>query len=245
MKTSQVKFHFLPLCIILCLLSSCTNRIKDEIQKWQGKQLILPDNHLMINPGRYSIDPLKKRLKILTLVNANCGKCVEELTDWKRFISQVDTGHVGFIFLCHSQDELMLLKRTDSLIIKLSYPYFQDPDKKLISRNSFSDDVRYQTFLLDTENKVILIGNPIYHAQIRNLYLKEIQERLNTADTGNGVRFIDEPGRVRIQVDGNIIFKDDEGKILSKKEMKEKAGSGKYILDHNSNTNTITLKEIK
>ena len=247
MKNIRTIFHLLTLCIILCLSNSCTNRMKieEEVQKWQGKQLIMPNNHLMMNPGKYSIDPLSKKLKIFTLVNASCGKCVEELIDWKKFMSQVDTSQVGFVFLCHSNDRLMFLRHTDSLIVKLSYPYFYDPDKKLISMNSFSENPRYQTFLLDSGNKVILIGNPIYHEQIRCLYLRELQKRYNTITAGGGVRFINEPGRIRIQADENVIFKDEKGNILSKKEMKEKAASGKYMLDHNSNTNIITLKKIE
>lgn len=247
MRHTRNIFRFLSLYIILCYSNSCSNRMKieKEIQKWQGKQLILPNNQSMINPGKYSINPLSKKLKVLTLINANCGKCVEQLTDWKNFMSSVDTSQVGFVFLCNSDDEFMLLKHTDSLIIKMSYPYFQDTNKELTSRNSFSNDIRYQTFLLDSENKVILIGNPIYHEQILNLYLKKIQEKLNTIDNGNGLRFINEPGRIRIQADENIIFKDEEGNILTQKEMKEKASSGKYMLDHNSNTNVITLKKIE
>lgn len=246
MNTAKFIFLSASLGILLCLFDSCRSKpqIKAVVEEWQGKELILPTSNLMKNAEKFHFNPLSKKLKILTLINASCGKCVEELVDWKKFMAQTDTSRVGFIFLCYSIDEFIGFDRMDSTTIKLSYPYFQDRDRKLIVENSFSKNILYHTFLLDEVNKVILVGNPIYHEQIRNLYLKEIQERLNTIDTGNGVRFINEPGRIRIQTEEKIIFKDEKGNILSKKEMKEKAGSGKYMLDHNSKTNVITLRKI-
>ena len=36
--------------------------------------------------------------------------------------------------------------------------------------NKFNDDPMFQTFLLDQNNKILLIGNPIYNAEIKTLY---------------------------------------------------------------------------
>ncbi len=38
---------------------------------------------------------------------------------------------------------------------------------------------RYHTFLLSRKNEVILVGNPLLNSKIRELYISEINKRLN------------------------------------------------------------------
>ena len=45
------------------------------------------------------------------------------------------------------------------------------------NKNHFPTEIQLQTFLLDRENKVILMGNPIYNPEIKQLYLKVIKEQ--------------------------------------------------------------------
>jgi hypothetical protein len=48
---------------------------------------------------------------------------------------------------------------------------FQD---KLNKQNRFPADITFQTFLLDKDNKVVVIGNPVHNTAVRGLYLKQI-----------------------------------------------------------------------
>ncbi|MCD7937236.1 MAG: hypothetical protein LUG98_10280 [Tannerellaceae bacterium] len=41
--------------------------------------------------------------------------------------------------------------------------------------NGFPDHLSFRTFLLDHENKVVLIGNPVLNAAMKELYLNEIR----------------------------------------------------------------------
>ncbi len=40
--------------------------------------------------------------------------------------------------------------------------------------NHFPSDVNFQTFLLDSQNKVLAIGNPVHNKKVRDLYLQII-----------------------------------------------------------------------
>ena len=40
--------------------------------------------------------------------------------------------------------------------------------------NKFPQDITFQTFLLDQDNKVKVIGNPVHNLAVRDLYLKQI-----------------------------------------------------------------------
>lgn len=42
--------------------------------------------------------------------------------------------------------------------------------------NNFPSDMSFQTFLLDEDNKVVAIGNPVHNPKVKELYLKIIQE---------------------------------------------------------------------
>ncbi len=53
-------------------------------------------------------------------------------------------------------------------------PICLDQSDKLNELNHFPADGRFQTFLLDKYNKVVVIGNPIHNPNIRELYLKEV-----------------------------------------------------------------------
>jgi hypothetical protein len=48
----------------------------------------------------------------------------------------------------------------------------EDRPKKI---NSLSKDKNFQTFLLDSNNRVILVGNPMNNKNIFDLYLREIE----------------------------------------------------------------------
>ena len=58
---------------------------------------------------------------------------------------------------------------------KFTYPIYIDVADSLNRLNHFSSDERFQTLLLDKDNKVVAIGNPINNPKVKELYLKIIQ----------------------------------------------------------------------
>ena len=57
-----------------------------------------------------------------------------------------------------------------------NYPVIFDYDDKLNSINHLSKNIDYQTFLLDENNKIILVGNPIRRPKLLDLYLQQISK---------------------------------------------------------------------
>jgi len=53
-------------------------------------------------------------------------------------------------------------------------PYFQDEDEKFKKVNSFPGDMSSQVFLLDKDNRVVLVGSPIGNTKLWQLYRKQI-----------------------------------------------------------------------
>lgn len=78
----------------------------------------------------------------------------------------------SFLFFFQSDDkkEIRYLLKKDNF----DKPICMDQSDRLNELNHFPADGRFQTFLLDKDNKVVVIGNPIHNPNIRELYLKEI-----------------------------------------------------------------------
>ena len=61
-------------------------------------------------------------------------------------------------------------------INKFSYPIFYDYKGECNKQNKLPQHVFYQTFLLDENNKVLLIGKPTPGSNLWNLYKKIISQ---------------------------------------------------------------------
>ena len=58
--------------------------------------------------------------------------------------------------------------------VAFDLPVCVDTEDRLNKLNHFPADAAFQTFLLDRDNKVVIIGNPVYSVAMKDLYLKEI-----------------------------------------------------------------------
>jgi len=165
--------------LVCCKESGRGNADKKTVAKWTNRSLNLPLNDSLIFNNSSNQIPHKKDIKILTLINGGCGTCVDELSDWKLFINKIDTSSVGVIFLVESFDGTISLddfKNTDSAYVRLNYPYYNDIDLSIFSKYDFPHEKKYQTFLLNQKNEVVLIGNPIFSEAMEDLYLKKISQ---------------------------------------------------------------------
>ena len=71
---------------------------------------------------------------------------------------------------------------------KFIYPVCFDEEDSLNKLNHFPTDMAFQTFLLNSDNKVLAIGNPI-NPKVKELYLKIIQsEKIGRKDESKVTR---------------------------------------------------------
>jgi hypothetical protein len=171
------------LSVILFLLVSCEHDEKKQaltnlVAQWQGKEVLFPDSliftHYATDTVEYSIHA--SDYKVLVYVDSmGCTSCKLQLSRWKELIAEIDSltnGEVPFLFFFYPKDyeEMYYLLDADGF----DYPVCVDVDDKLNRLNQFPEDVSYQTFLLDKNNRVVVIGNPVRHSQIKELYIKQI-----------------------------------------------------------------------
>jgi hypothetical protein len=181
-----MKSYFSYCLLFLLVLFSCQGDKKKRsiarlVVEWQGKEIIFPEGMVFT---RYLTDTTDYRIpeseyKVLIYVDSiGCASCKLQLSKWKEFIAYTDSAsqsNIPFLFFFHPKDygEIRHLLKLEGFDL----PVCIDLEDKLNRLNRFPADMTFQTFLLDKENKVTVIGNPIHNLAVKELYLKRISEQ--------------------------------------------------------------------
>jgi hypothetical protein len=147
-------------------------KVTEKIDFWLGKKMFLP--HYDSLDKSYSLK--NKGIKIVSYIDGNCGKCIEEVFKWKQLTTKNKVfDKVDIIFFINSMD-------FESLISFIEFkepfplPLINDKENVFFSRNGLADNKMFQTFMLDQNNNVLIVGNPMLGDKILQLYIRTIQE---------------------------------------------------------------------
>ena len=177
-----MKFKIMTLFLGLLLLSCKDNSQKEKItalvKEWQGKQIKFPKDPTFTKYVTDTTDfqiPTKGHKVLIYVDSLGCTSCKLQLAKWNEFIAYTDSatgGNVPFLFFIHSKnvDETKYLLKID----EFDYPICIDDTDQLNKLNTFPSNSIFQTFLLDADNKVVVLGNPIHNLSVKELYIKEI-----------------------------------------------------------------------
>jgi hypothetical protein len=147
--------------LILGICSSCEEyvhrkKIESLVKEWTGKTIVFVTEIPCISVMQDTICPCisNKPYKILLYTDAKgCESCKLQPNKWN----------------------ILYILRRD----RFDYPIHIDHEDKLNKLNKFPTDVNYQCFLLDKDDKVILIGNPFTNPSLWKLCKKIISENHN------------------------------------------------------------------
>lgn len=179
-------YLLIGITLFLCF-SSCKKskekKLEDLILQWNAKQIVFPTNPVFTIYGEKEIDYQipQSDFKIVQYVDSlGCASCKLQIVKWKKFVSYLDSvtnQKVPCIFFFHPQK-----KRELKLELKMAhfdYPVCFDMGDEFNKLNKLPSDMLFQTMLLDKNNRVIAIGNPIYRPKIKELYLNLIMGNKN------------------------------------------------------------------
>ena len=188
MSTHQ-KPWILVLLIVVCSVCSCKDNKKQKeivkmVSEWTGKEILFPENLPCYVSGKETLqgfcdEYFDKEFKILMYVDsAGCSDCRLKLFEWKQLMKETDSlfhGKVGFLlfFQPKSMNEMEYLLAKN----EFDYPVFVDVKSMINGLNRFPQAIQYQCFLLDKDNKVLMIGNPVLNRKIWELYKAQIGEK--------------------------------------------------------------------
>ncbi|MDR2910132.1 MAG: DUF1573 domain-containing protein [Bacteroidales bacterium] len=183
-----MKSHLLLLFLVIsaCSVFSCKNNRKrleatDIITEWAGKEIIFPENVSCYTAGKDTLPLIcnewfDREFKILMYVDsAGCSSCRLNLFEWNQLIEEADSlfqGKVGFLLYFQPKNErdMVSIFARD----RFNYPVFMDINGEINRLNRFPQAMEYQCFLLDKDNKALMIGNPVLNPGIWELYKEQI-----------------------------------------------------------------------
>lgn len=167
------------LYLVVLVFVGCKSGDKQDIenlwQEWKGKVVHFPQNSIFTIYGKDTVKfNMDGSCKILLYVDSiGCTGCKLQLQQWKGLMEEffrLSKKEISFVFYVSPKDktELELLLQSEEFV----YPICIDKKDELNKLNCFPENEDFHTLLLDKENKVVLIGNPINNMKIKELYLK-------------------------------------------------------------------------
>ena len=184
------KLYLLLLMVYFC---SCQESREEAmlrlVQEWSGKEIKFPARSVFTVQGKDTVDFDFEDVdyKVVTYIDSvGCTSCKLQLHRWKQLVAEVDSltdGSVPFLFYFHPKNikELRYLTRRDGF----TYPVCFDEQDEINRLNQFPSVMDFQTFLLDKDNKVVAMGNPILNPNIKDLYLEVIAQKPKSKPSGH------------------------------------------------------------
>jgi hypothetical protein len=155
-------------------------KLADELRMFKETAIILPSNMLYKGHDGHLPDPtlLNRPLKMVVYINSeNCESCkLQTLIPMHIFI--IENRHnknFGIIVILSPSN----IESAESFLEEMRFrqTVFYDLDGSFERLNPhLQKNENFHTFLLDEENKVILIGNPVRNTKLKNLYFKELNK---------------------------------------------------------------------
>lgn len=163
-------------CIEKKSLSKEQRDVLQVVEKMTGQHILFPKG---MNTN-FKIDSLlKKESKLVVyLDSAECAECKLSLDEWYVKIREMKfvNKDVAFVFIINSSSDSLI----NSLLKKhrFDYPIFIDKSNSFFDLNSLGGDHRFQVFLLDKENNIMLVGDPIRNDRIWKLYKEKLNKKV-------------------------------------------------------------------
>lgn len=174
---SLIRFKII-LTILIVVFVSCKNKkVEDQIFNWVGKKIRLIDTLPVYNSFDNTYCTFNsfnlEQEKIIIFINGNCFTCAEDLVLWKRILDEVKGKNVQVLIYLFITDFKVLepyLKKWN-----FSYPIILDRNNLFFTTNEISDKQLFQVMLLNENNTVIFVGNPLKDKNIENFYLNHLK----------------------------------------------------------------------
>ena len=175
-----MKRIFIVIVSLVGLLQMLVLCKKTNVPISEGTQILFPKQLVFTRYARdtvaYTI-PSNAPYKVVVYVDSTgCTDCKLELFRWQELMARVDTmtdERVPFLFFFQPEKENIEL---EYLLrgYEFDTPICVDAGNRFGELNSFPVDSVPLAFLLDVDNRVVVMGNPVFSKKINTLYLEKL-----------------------------------------------------------------------
>lgn len=180
--------HIFATLLVTILGVACSNReqqIVEGIKVLQSRTVQLPSNGLIMRQGKVLHENIAndKGLKLVVYADSvGCTGCaINHIDSWGSLVDYAEqfNDRLGFYFIFSPLKRE--LRGTELMIANsmFDYPIMLDTLKEFERLNPhLPKNKALHTFLLDENNNVILVGNPLHNKKIEEMFYKIVEEKL-------------------------------------------------------------------
>ena len=169
-------------CVCFTGIFSCKTNMKEKcFNQLIGQKIIFPKELTLNKNNKDTLIPdlFKRRAKLIILYDTvGCTPCrIKHLKDWNYILELSQQLNENFYPLFIIQPNVEDSLQTRIILSDFNFPVLYDPNKVFTKQNSFLlNECNYNVFLIDSMNKIILIGDPNTNNKLRQLYIETIKK---------------------------------------------------------------------
>lgn len=185
-KKDKKKINLFRFVIILAIFFtttiyySCTDNIEvRQIKKMIGKKISFNMNLLEIRRDTITIfdkSTMENKIKIITY--SDISSCTDCMLGSNLLLERlIDSLHIpaDLYIITYPVGDSLLFSYVNK--VKAKYTILYDSDNSFLKKNNLQNTLaRNRTMLLDDDNKIIIIGEPLRNNKIADLYLMVARE---------------------------------------------------------------------
>lgn len=170
---------------VLFFMCSCrrTPDMYEKIENMRSRQVCLDCHDMIIWHGDGQAElKQEKRYRYSMIVYADsleCSSCfIRGISEWHRLLNLEKSGIVKFIFIIQPKQGDVQYVYNHMYLSHLKHDIFIDAAGVFRKRNPhIPDDSMCHVFLLDSSNRVVLVGNPLHSGKIKEMLYKIIETK--------------------------------------------------------------------
>lgn len=185
MRIPRIIF-IMAMSVVLGVSTSCSSGKTDyesAILEWTGREIVFPDSMRLAGGGVFVKEPSDFTI-VAYYDSVGCTGCRMKLPYWNEFMNSIDSVNEGYDI------QLILIINADNdakiseLINKSGYEHILLVDEKdsFNKANGLAEDYNLRAFLLDRDDRILAIGNPVDNVPLGKVYRDIISDDMRGED---------------------------------------------------------------
>ena len=187
-RINRIAGYFLlpAICSLICACNSQKKELQEKVEKLQSMEINIPYEQMVCWTSDSIMEKSpwnKAKLKLIHYVDSNmCSTCYLANNVKNSFVLRMESlSNNDFynIFIVSPNNKRRKTLEMDFQDKLIPQTIFVDTSNVFIAANpNIPSESIYHTFLLDENNKVILVGNPVLNKEVGEMMLSIVEKKL-------------------------------------------------------------------
>lgn len=170
----------LLLLIIIVLSCDKQSRIERTLYEMECNPILIPIEDLVCCPYDStcdSIDTYKYKM-VIYADSSRCSSCfIKHLSKWNEYLDLEKKGKVEVIFILETKKAELEHYCYETRFSRINHPVYFDTEGFFRNKNPhIPANELFHVFLIDQNDRIILVGNPVTNPKIRNMFIETLNK---------------------------------------------------------------------